>query len=78
MFDVLNQIAADTLMKRDEDGVLRWSRTSLTMFTAMFFTVLFAVADFIMNGLRFDVWATFVAMSMGIKVTDAWSKKLGK
>jgi hypothetical protein len=78
MFDLLNEIAADTLMKRDEDGVLRWSRTSLTMFTAMFFVVVFAVADFIMNGLRFDVWATFVAMSMGIKVTDAWSKKLGR
>jgi hypothetical protein len=78
MLELLNQIAIDTLMKKDEDGVMRWSRTSLTMFTAMFFTVLFATIDFAMNGLRFDVWATFVAMAMGVKVTDAWSKKLGK
>jgi hypothetical protein len=75
---LISEIAVDTLMRKGDDGVMRWSRTSLTMFVSMILVVLFATVDFFMNGLRFDVWCTLVAMALGVKVTDAWSKKIGK
>jgi len=73
MKSVLRELLFDTLKKEG-----RWSRTSLTMFTAWFFALSFAWFDFIDKGLRFDVWVTLVGVALGSKITDAFSKKLEK
>jgi len=70
---LIADIAVDTLMR---DG--KWSRTSLTMFTAWLFVILIAVIDYIWTGFHFEVWCTMVAVAVGVKVTDAWSKKIQK
>jgi hypothetical protein len=48
------------------------------MFTAWWAVLFMAFWDFFSNGLSFDVWVTLVCVSLGIKVTDAWSKKIQK
>ena len=63
----------DTLTK---DG--KWSRTSLTMFSAWIVVIFMALFDFCRRGLQFDVWVTLVVVATGIKITDAWSKKIIK
>lgn len=73
-----NELVNDTLKKYDEKGVLRFSRTSLTMFSAWLIAVLMAVLDFIFNGFRLDVWMTFVGVALGTKITDSLSKKITK
>jgi hypothetical protein len=67
--DVLN----DTLKK---DG--KWSRTSLTMFSAWIVVVFMSLFDFFKRGMQFDIWVTLVVVATGIKITDAWSKKIIK
>jgi hypothetical protein len=70
---VLREILQDTLKK---DG--KWSRTSLTMFSAWALSLSMAMFDFFFNGLKYDVWVTLVVVATGIKITDAWSKKIAK
>lgn len=70
---LISEIANDTL-KRDN----MWSRTSLTMFTAWLWVIIIATVDYIKTGFHFEVWCTMVAVALGVKVTDAWSKKLNK
>ncbi len=70
---LISDIAVDTLMR---DG--KWSRTSLTMLTAWMFVFFIAVIDYIRTGFHFEVWCTMVAVAVGVKVTDAWSKKIQK
>lgn len=69
----VSDVAADTLTR---DG--KWSRTSLTMFTAWLWVIIIATIDYIKNGFHFEVWCTMVAVALGVKITDAWSKKLNK
>ena len=69
----ISDVLYDTLTK---DG--KWSRTSLTMFITLSVSLLMAIIDFFCNGLRYDVWATLMAVATGIKITDAWSKKIIK
>lgn len=69
--NIIKQIANDTLKRNG-----KWSRTSLTMFSAWFVAVVMAMIDFAFNGLRFDVWLTLVGVAMGSKITDSYSKKL--
>lgn len=69
----ISDVLHDTLTK---DG--KWSRTSLTMFVTLSVSLLMAIVDFFCNGLRYDVWATLMAVATGIKITDAWSKKIIK
>ena len=73
MKNVLIELLFDTLKKEG-----RWSRTSLTMFTAWFFALSFAWFDFMDKGLRFDVWVTLVGVAIASKMTDSFSKKLEK
>jgi len=73
MKSVIKELLFDTLKKEG-----RWSRTSLTMFTAWFFALSFAWFDFMDKGLRFDVWVTLVGVALGSKITDSFSKKLEK
>ena len=70
---VLKEILQDTLKK---DG--KWSRTSMTMFSAWALSLSMAMFDFFVNGLKYDVWVTLVVVATGIKITDAWSKKIVK
>jgi hypothetical protein len=70
---VLREILQDTLKK---DG--KWSRTSMTMFSAWALSLSMAMFDFFFNGLKYDVWVTLVVVATGIKITDAWSKKIVK
>ena len=70
---ILREILQDTLKK---DG--KWSRTSLTMFSAWIVSLSMAMFDFFFNGLKYDVWVTLVVVATGIKITDAWSKKIAR
>jgi hypothetical protein len=70
---LLSEVAHDTLTK---DG--KWSRTSLTMFTAWILAVIFAAYDLIHNGFHFEVFLTFVGVALGSKIVDAQSKKIEK
>jgi hypothetical protein len=70
---VLREILQDTLKK---DG--KWSRTSMTMFSAWALSLSMAIFDFFFNGLKYDVWVTLVVVATGIKITDAWSKKIAR
>jgi hypothetical protein len=70
---VLREILQNTLKK---DG--KWSRTSLTMFSAWIVSLSMAMFDFFFNGLKYDVWVTLVVVATGIKITDAWSKKIAR
>ena len=69
----MKDIVNDTLKV---DG--KWSRTSLTMLTAWVMVLWMAFADFIDKGLRYDVWATLTAVATGIKIADAYTKKITK
>ena len=73
MRSVIKELLSDTLKK---DG--KWSRTSLTMFTAWFFALSFAWFDFMDKGLRIDVFSILVGVALGSKITDSFSKKLEK
>lgn len=74
----LKDLVNDTLKKYDENGVLRFSRTSLTMFSAWLIAVFMALVDFTFSGFRLDVWMTFVGVALGTKITDSLSKKITK
>lgn len=70
---ILREILQDTLKKEG-----KWSRTSLTMFSAWIVSMFMAMFDFFFNGLKYDVWVTLVVVATGIKITDAWSKRIAK
>lgn len=67
------KIVEDTLMK---DG--KWSRTSLTMFIGYCMANYMAVVDLYKHGFNFEVFLTYIGVAGGMKVVDAFSKKLGK
>jgi|GEM_PF-6427582 len=63
----------DTLKK---DG--KWSRTSLTMFSAWLLVVYMVIYDLYKEGFRYDVFATMVGVALGTKLTDSIGKKIEK
>jgi len=73
MKNIIIQIINDTLKKEG-----KFSRTSLTMFSAWFVSLVMSTIDFVFNGLRFDVWCVLVGVAMGSKITDSFSKKIEK
>ncbi len=73
---ILNEIANDTLKRADSKGVLRWSRTSLTMLTAWIVSLYMAGYDMYKNGFHTEVFLTLVGVALGSKVADGFSKKL--
>ncbi len=73
---LIGQVADDTLKRVDDKGVLRWSRTSLTMGVAIALAVYMTIADFIHEGFNFEVFCAWLTVGLGSKVTDAWSRKL--
>jgi len=63
----------DTLKK---DG--KWSRTSLTMFSAWLLVVYMVIYDLYKEGFRYDVFVTMVGVALGTKLTDSIGKKIEK
>lgn len=68
---MIKQIAYDTLK---HDG--KWSRTSLTMFSAWVWVIVIATIDYIQHGFHFEVWITMVCVALGIKIANSYSKKI--
>ncbi len=73
---LFNEIANDTLKRVDDKGVLRWSRTSLTMITAWVISIYMAMFDMVKNGFNLEVFLTLVGVALGSKIADGFSKKL--
>ncbi len=73
---IIGQMADDTLKRTDAKGVLRWSRTSLTMAIAMAIAVYMTLANFMHNGFNYEVFLAWLGVALGSKVTDAFSRKL--
>jgi len=71
-------IINDTLKKKLEDGSSRWSRTSLTMFSAWVIATVMAITDYCKHGLRYDVWLALVAVALGSKISNSLSERLNK
>lgn len=68
---LFNSIINDTLKING-----KWSRTSLTMFTAWMAVLWSYVYDIVKTGFNYQAFLVMVVVATGIKVTDAWSKKL--
>jgi hypothetical protein len=58
------------------DGSYKWSRTSLTMATAWLAVLWSYHYCLIKYGFNEYAFGSLVAVALGVKVTDAWSKKL--
>ena len=69
--NIIKEIINDTLKKNG-----KFSRTSLTMFSAWCVGLVMSIIDFSFNGLRFDVWCVLIGVAMGSKITDSYSKKI--
>ena len=63
----------DTLKK---DG--KWSRTSLTMFSAWNLVSFMVIFDLYKEGFRYDVFVTMVGVALGTKLTDSVGKRIEK
>ena len=75
MIKLIKKIVDDTL-KRDKDGVRRFSKTALTMLSAWLLACYTYIHDFIVHGFRLDTFVIMIGVATGMKVTDAISKKL--
>lgn len=76
--NIFLDIVKDTLKKKTEDGSIRWSRTSLTMFSAWVISIIMAIDHQLKNGFDYQVFLTFVCVAGGTKISDAISQKLNK
>ena len=77
MIEFVKNLTRDTLKKKVEGGY-RWSRTSLTMFSAWLIAVYMVIFDLYKEGFRYDVFVTMVGVALGSKLTDSISKKMEK
>jgi hypothetical protein len=69
----MREIIEDTLKKNG-----KWSRTSLTMFSAWLIVVFMVFFDLAKEGFRFDVFITMVGVALGSKLTDSIGKRVEK
>jgi len=69
-------IVNDTLKKKDKDGVMRYSRTSLTMLTAWWACLYAFVYTLHKYGMSEWMFGIMCGVALGAKLTDAWSKKI--
>jgi len=77
MRELVKAITRDTLKKK-VDGEYRWSRTSLTMFSAWLIAVYMVMFDLYKEGFRYDVFVTMVGVALGSKLTDSIGKRVEK
>jgi len=73
MKEKIKTLISDTLKK---DG--KFSRTSLTMFSAWLLVVYMVIYDLYKEGFRYDVFVTMVGVALGTKLTDSIGKKIEK
>lgn len=74
---VLKGIIDDTLKIADpKTGILKWSRTSLTMATAWAVCLYSYLYDLWNNGFNETAFYFMGGIALGAKITDAWSKKI--
>lgn len=64
-------ILKDTLKREG-----KWSSTLLTMFVFSLSVFLYGWIDFFLHGFNSEVFFAWVGMASGIKITDAFSKKI--
>ena len=77
MRELIKALTRDTLQKKVE-GEYKWSRTSLTMFSAWLIVVYMVFFDLYKEGFRYDVFATMCGISLGTKLTDSIGKRVEK
>lgn len=77
IYKVVYKIVDDTL-RRDKDGVRRFSKTALTMFTAWLLVVYTYLYDLITNGFRWETFILMAGVATGMKTFDAIAKTLNK
>jgi hypothetical protein len=70
---MLKQVINDTLKIEG-----KYSRTSLTMFSAWVLVYLISIIDYVRTGYRSEVWLTLVAVAVGVKLSDAIGKRINK
>lgn len=68
---MLKEILNDTLKR---DG--KWSSTLFTMLSAWTCAIIYGWVDYIEHGYRSECFWAFVTIGAGIKITDAFSKKI--
>ena len=68
----------DDTLKRDKNGVRRFSATRLTMFSAWGLVCWSYIQDLMTYGYRHERLLLMVGVATGMKVTDAIGKKLDK
>jgi len=73
---IVRDIVNDTLKKKAEDGRMRWSRTSLTMFTSYLFATIAATIHFILKGFNFEVFLVFMGTAVSTKISDAIGNRI--
>ena len=68
---LVQNVLNDTLKRNG-----KFSSTLVTMFVFSAASLLYGFIDFFSNGFNSEVWFSFIAIASGIKITDAFSKKL--
>lgn len=72
IFREIGKLFTDTL--KDKNG--RYSRTSLTMFTSFIIATYMAIYELLKKGFNFDVFLIYMCVASGIKIADAFSKRI--
>jgi len=68
----------DTLKRPNAQGVIVWDWAQLTMFTSWLLVIWFAVQDFIINGIRMDVFSILVGVAVGTKGAEMITDRISK
>ena len=72
---MLIEIASDTL-KAETNGVRRWNRPALTMFTAWAMSSFVFMGDYFLHGFRIESFSIVVGVAIGIKSADALAQRI--
>ena len=75
--NLINNIASDTL-KVETNGVRRWNRPALTMFTAWAMASFVFMGDYFLHGFRIESFSIVVGVAIGIKSADALAQRIKK
>jgi hypothetical protein len=76
IYNAIVGIINDTLKKKTDDGVLRWSRTSLTMFSSWIMTIGLALDHYRKNGFDYQVFLVFAGIAISTKLADSIGQRI--
>lgn len=68
---LITKLVQDTLQKKG-----KWSRTSLTMFSAFWLGSVYAFISLYFYGYDFLVFVTYMSVATGLKIIDVVDKKM--